>query len=76
MVKQETKDYVPNLERYQPDVMVHGTDWLEGPLAEVRQKAIDVMAQWGGEVVEPEYTRGISSRLIKERLMQIASKQV
>ncbi|MDT3664291.1 MAG: radical SAM protein [Anaerobiospirillum sp.] len=76
VVKQETKDYVPNLERYQPDVMVHGTDWREGPLSGVREKAIEVMAQWGGEVVEPEYTKGISSRQIKERLMQIASKQV
>lgn len=65
---QDTKDYAANLERYRPDYMVHGTDWREGPLADVRQKAIDLMAQWGGEVVEPEYTRGISSSQIKRKL--------
>lgn len=64
---QETKDYSDNLKRYRPDYMVHGTDWRQGPLAEVRQKAIDLMATWGGEVVEPEYTRGISSSEIKRK---------
>ena len=51
--------------------MVHGTDWRQGPLADVRQKAIDLMASWGGEVIEPEYTKGVSSsqliKTIKER---------
>lgn len=61
VVRQETPDYVPNLRKYKPAYMVHGTDWREGPLAAVRQKAIEVMAEWGGEVVEPEYTKDISS---------------
>lgn len=65
---QEVKDYSENLKRYRPDYMVHGTDWREGPLAEVRQKAIDLMAEWGGEVVEPEYTHGVSSSQIKQKL--------
>lgn len=65
---QQTKDYAPNLERYRPDFMVHGTDWKTGPLADVRQKAIDLMQTWGGKVIEPEYTRGISSSAIKSRL--------
>ena len=47
--------------------MVHGTDWREGPLAEVRQKAIDIMAEWGGEVIEPDYTKGVSSSVLKEK---------
>ena len=70
VVKQETKDYAGNLQRFQPDIMVHGTDWRSGPLAEVRQKAIDLMATWGGEVVEPEYTQGVSSTRFKEKVRQ------
>ena len=46
--------------------MVHGTDWREGPLADVREKAISILAEWGGEIVEPEYTKNISSSLIKK----------
>ena len=67
VIPQETKDYEPNLRKLKPDYMVHGTDWRTGPLAEVRQRAIDVMAEWGGKVIEPEYTKGISTtQIIKE----------
>ena len=71
VICQEIKDYSPNLMKLKPKYMVHGTDWREGPLADVRQKAIDLMASWGGEVIEPEYTKGVSSsqliKTIKER---------
>lgn len=70
VVRQETKDYADNLCRFRPDIMVHGTDWKTGPLAQVRQKAIDLMAEWGGEVVEPEYTRGVSSSQFKEKVKE------
>lgn len=68
VVQQETRDYAPNLEKYKPAYMVHGTDWREGPLADVRQKAIDLMASWGGMIVEPEYTEGISSTDVHEKM--------
>ncbi|MDY5303538.1 MAG: adenylyltransferase/cytidyltransferase family protein [Campylobacter sp.] len=71
VICQEIKDYSPNLIKLKPKYMVHGTDWRQGPLADVRQKAIDLMASWGGEVIEPEYTKGVSSsqliKTIKER---------
>jgi len=68
VVKQETKDYEDNLRRFMPDIMVHGTDWQVGPLAEVRQKAIDIMHEWGGVIVEPEYTSGVSSTQFKKKV--------
>lgn len=68
VVKQQTKDYEDNLRRYKPDYMLHGTDWRQGPLAEVREKAIRVLAEWGGEIVEPEYTQGVSSSAIKKKM--------
>lgn len=70
VVCQETKDYAPNLYRFKPDYMVHGTDWREGPLAEVREKAFAIMAEWGGEIIEPEYTQGISSSKLKEHVRE------
>lgn len=66
VVPQEIKDYEPNLRKYKPDYMVHGTDWRQGPLSDVRNKAISIMAEWGGEIVEPEYTKNISSSQIKK----------
>ena len=33
----------------------------------VRQKVLDVLAEWGGELIEPEYTQGISTTDIIQR---------
>lgn len=68
VIPQKTKDYEDNLRMLKPAYMVHGTDWRDGPLAEVRAKAISIMAEWDGEVVEPEYTAGVSSTMIKQKL--------
>lgn len=48
VIPQDTKDYEPNLRKLKPDYMVHGTDWLKGPLKKVRDKAIKIMEEWGG----------------------------
>lgn len=64
VVPQETLDYVPNLLKFKPDFVVHGSDWKTGPQKETRQRVIETLAQWGGKVVEPEYTPGISSTKI------------
>jgi phosphoenolpyruvate phosphomutase len=61
VVAQETLDYVPNLRRYRPDVVVHGDDWREGVQAQTRQRVIDTLAEWGGRVIEIPYTQGVSS---------------
>ncbi|MCR5701956.1 MAG: adenylyltransferase/cytidyltransferase family protein [Lachnospiraceae bacterium] len=70
VIPQETRDYEPNLRKLKPDYMVHGTDWREGPLADVRAKAISIMAEWGGKIVEPEYTKGVSSSSIKKEIRE------
>ena len=56
-----------------PDVYVHGDDWkitLSGqdPAIWGRDKVIETMAQWGGIVVEPPYTKSISSSSIKSKI--------
>ncbi|RMZ48772.1 phosphoenolpyruvate mutase [Candidatus Marinimicrobia bacterium PRS2] len=61
VIPQNTLDYVPNLKELKPDFVVHGDDWKTGVQKEVRQRVIDTLAEWGGELVEPKYTEGISS---------------
>ena len=60
-IPQKTLDYIPNLKELKPDFVVHGDDWKTGVQKEVRQRVIDTLAEWGGELVEPNYTEGISS---------------
>lgn len=61
VVPQETLDYEPNLRKYKPDYVVHGDDWKEGVQRQTRERVIDVLAEWGGELVEVPYTAGVSS---------------
>ena len=73
VVPQETLDYRPNLRKYQPDIVVHGDDWKEGVQKEVRQQVIDTLAEWGGELIEVPYTKGISSTALNKALKEIGT---
>ena len=73
VIPQETLDYVPNLRRLKPDYVVHGDDWKHGVQSETRRRVIEALAEWGGELVEPAYTRGISSSQIKAGLRAIGT---
>ena len=73
VVPQTTLDYVPNLEDLKPDFVVHGDDWKEGVQAPVRQRVIETLEKWGGALVEPEYTPGISSTRIQKTLIEIGT---
>ncbi len=73
VVPQETLDYVPNLIKLKPDFVVHGDDWKTGIQREVRQRVVDVMSQWGGKVIDIEYTKGISSTALHKALKEIGT---
>ena len=61
VVKQSTLDYTENLRDLKPDYVVHGDDWKEGVQTLIREKVIEVLKEWNGELIEVPYTKGISS---------------
>lgn len=73
VVPQNTLDYIPNLEKYRPDYVVHGTDWREGVQAKTRQGVIETIAKWGGVLVEPEYSKGISSTQLNKAIREVGT---
>ena len=73
VVPQEQLNYIPNLVKFKPDYVVHGTDWREGVQAKTRQGVIDTLAQWGGKLVEPEYTPGISSTQLNKAIREVGT---
>ena len=56
VVVQESLDYTDVLNQMRPDIVVHGDDWLVGYQANIREKVIETLKQWGGELVEFPYT--------------------
>ena len=61
VVSQSTLDYVPNLKELKPNYVVHGDDWKTGIQRDVRQRVIETLSEWEGELIEPKYTKGVSS---------------
>lgn len=73
VIIQKTLDYEENLRKLKPDYVVHGTDWRVGPQKHIRQKVIRILEEWGGELVEPDYTEGISSSGLRNALREIGT---
>jgi phosphoenolpyruvate phosphomutase len=53
-----------NLRKYKPRYVIHGDDWLSNSLSTVRSKTVEILKEWGGEVIDVPYTHGINSSVI------------
>src|SRR3989344_484841 len=52
ILPQDTLDYTENLKKIRPDYVVHGDDWRSGIQKETREKVIETLKEWGGELIE------------------------
>lgn len=73
VVAQETLDYVPNLRRLKPRYVVHGDDWKTGPQRQTRERVLEALGEWGGELIEPSYTAGISSTRLNKAIKEVGT---
>ncbi len=68
VIPQNTLDYSKNLNKIKPDYVVHGSDWKSGVQKNIRKKVVKVLKKWNGKLIEPTYTKGISSSEIKKKI--------
>ena len=73
VVPQKEWSYVNNLREYKPDYMIHGDDWIHGPLAKIREDVFDAMKEWGGEIIEIPYTQGITSSSLNKGIIAVGT---
>ena len=66
VVPQTTLDYTTNLEVIKPDFVIHGDDWKTGIQSIVRQKVIELLAKWGGKLIEIPYHGISTAKLAKD----------
>ena len=67
IVQNETL-YENTLRKIKPDYVIHGDNWCEGPEKAIRDNAIRVMNELGGEVIEVPYTRNENVKKIDDRI--------
>jgi phosphoenolpyruvate mutase len=77
VVPQNTLDYTDNLLKIRPDFVVHGSDWINGVQKKTRDKVIRVLKKWDGKLIEPDYTKNISSTILRNNILKsgITSEQ-
>lgn len=55
VVEQDTLSYKNNIEKYRPDYVVHGDDWVTGFQKPIRDEVISVLNEYGGKLIEYPY---------------------
>ena len=73
VIPQKTLSYIPNLNLIKPHFVVHGDDWKKGIQKKTRSDVIKTLKKWSGKLIEPKYTKNISSTLIKNRILEIGA---
>ncbi len=72
VIIQDDIHYDKVIEELRPDYVIHGDNWLEGPMRAIRDRAEKLLAQYGGRIVDIPYTRNenvmITDSRIRERL--------
>jgi len=56
VVLQNTLSYKNNIEKYRPDIVVHGDDWVTGFQKPIRDEVCQILATYGGKLVEFPYS--------------------
>ncbi len=67
VVEQKTLSYTANLEKYRPDIVVHGDDWISGFQKPVRDEVVSVLASYGGKLVEYPYSSEPEYKAMEDR---------
>ncbi len=58
------------IKELRPDYVIHGDNWKEGPEAAIRENVKGLLAEYGGELVEPSYTYNENVKRVDDRLKE------
>ena len=57
--------YDVNIRDLKPDIVIHGDNWKDGYQKKVRDRVIEVLAEWGGELIEIPYYKSSNLHLFE-----------
>lgn len=70
VVEQKTLSYKDNIEKYKPDFVVHGDDWVAGFQKPIREEVISLLAEYGGKLQEYPYSKDKTLEELDKRTRQ------
>lgn len=73
IIPQNTMDYSENLRKVRPNYVVHGDDWKQGIQREQRNQVIEVLKEWGGELIEIPYTDEVNLLDLEKSVLEVGT---
>lgn len=70
VVVQESMMYDDVIPELKPDYVVHGDNWLNGPMSAIRERVAGLLGEYGGKIIDVPYTFSENVRKIDERLKE------
>jgi len=67
VVEQRTLSYRENLEKYRPDIVVHGDDWCSGFQKPIRDEVVSILETYGGKLAEFPYSQDEKYKELQRR---------
>ena len=58
------------IEEIKPDYVIHGDNWLEGPMKAIRNNVEQLLAAYGGTIIDVPYTYNEQVKLIDSRMKE------
>ena len=70
VVVQEDMLYDGVIKKIKPDYVIHGDNWKEGAMSAIRQNVIDLLSEYGGELIEIGYTYNEKVKKVDSQLAE------
>ncbi len=70
VVVQNSVSYKDNLLKYRPDYVIHGDNWKDNAQQVIRNEVIELLGQWGGQLIEVPYTRNEKVKRIDTKMRE------
>lgn len=61
------------LRELRPDYVIHGDNWMSGPMAAIRENVTNVLACYGGKIIDVPYTYNEEVKRIDSRMRERAA---
>lgn len=73
VIPQATLSYAENIRKLKPDYVVHGDDWVTGFQKPIREEVIEILKEYGGELIEYPYTQNDDYDKLEQNRREILS---
>lgn len=70
LIKQSSVMYDDAIKELRPDYVIHGDNWLTGPLSAIRKNVENLLNEYGGQIIDVPYTYNENVKRVDARMRE------